>query len=49
MLLKKTGGHWFFLKVNVTCVDLVSFILISHLVAQDKFKYSKYDIQFTVG
>ena len=34
MLLKKIGGHWFFLNVNVTCVDLVSFILIFHLVAQ---------------
>ena len=33
-LLKKIGGHWFFLNVNVTCVDLVSFILIFHLVAQ---------------
>ena len=28
MLLKKIGGHWFFLNVNVTCVDMVSFILI---------------------
>jgi len=27
-LLKKIGGHWFFLNVNVTCVDMVSFILI---------------------
>jgi len=24
MLLKKIGGHWFFLNVNVTCVDLLS-------------------------
>jgi len=34
MFLKKNGGHCFFLNVNVTCVDLVSFILIFHLVAQ---------------
>jgi hypothetical protein len=34
MLLKKIGGHWYFLNVNVTCVDLVSFILFFHLVAQ---------------
>ena len=33
MLLKKIGGHWFFLNVNVTCVDLVSFILIGHIHA----------------
>ena len=32
VLLKKIGGHWFFLNVNVTCVDLVSFILIFHLL-----------------
>jgi hypothetical protein len=34
MLLKKIGVHWFSLNVNVTCVDLVSFILIFYLVAQ---------------
>jgi hypothetical protein len=38
MLLKKTGGHRFFLSVNVTCVDLVSFILIFHFVAQASIK-----------
>ena len=32
MLLKKIGGHWFFLNVNITCVDMVSFILIFHSV-----------------
>ena len=34
MMLKKIGGHWLFLNVNVTCVDLVSFIMIFHFVAQ---------------
>jgi len=34
ILLKKIGGHWFFLNVNVTCVDLVSFSLIFHFAAQ---------------
>jgi hypothetical protein len=32
MLLKKTGGHRVFLSVNITCVDLVSCILISILL-----------------
>jgi len=32
--LKKSGGHWSFRNVNVTCADLVSFILIFHLVVQ---------------
>jgi len=31
---RKLVGHCFFLNVNVTSVDLVSFILIFHLVAQ---------------
>jgi Na+/pantothenate symporter len=39
MLLKKTGGHRFFLNVNVTCVDLVSCILIFHFVAQASNKF----------
>jgi hypothetical protein len=39
MLLKKSGGHWFFRSANVTSVDLVSFIWIFHLFAHkiDKF------------
>jgi hypothetical protein len=39
MLLKKTGGHRFFLSVNVTCVDLFSFILIFHFVAKASNKF----------